>query len=87
MRADEAEKKAILAGKAKLLMESEFFQAIAQSITQEAFARFTASALTEKEVRENAYLLVFAVDLLKNHLQLLINDGKIAERSTHKGND
>lgn len=87
MRADEAEKKAILAGKAKLLMESEFFQTVTHNITQEAFMRFMTSTLTEKEVRENAYLLVFAVDLLKNHLQLLINDGKIVERSTRKGND
>jgi hypothetical protein len=65
--------------RAKILLEDELLNEMLNKIEEDCIREIRSSKMVETEVREKAYNLLTAVDLLKRNLRSVYDTGKMAE--------
>jgi hypothetical protein len=65
--------------RAKLLLEDELLNEMIKRIEDECYREIRSSKLMEGPVREQAYLLLTTVDILRAKLRSVMDTGKMAE--------
>ena len=65
--------------RAKLLLEDELLNELIKKIEDDCYREIRSSKLMEGPVREQAYLLLTTVDILRNKLRSVMDTGKMAE--------
>ena len=65
--------------RAKILLEDELLNEMLKKIEDDCIREIRTSKMVETEVREKAYNLLTAVDLLKRNLRSVYDTGKMAE--------
>jgi hypothetical protein len=65
--------------RAKLLLEDELLNEMLQRIEDDCFREIRVSKLMESPVREQAYLLLTTIDILRAKLRSVMDTGKMAE--------
>jgi hypothetical protein len=65
--------------RAKLLLEDELLNEMLKRIEDDCYREIRSSKLMEGPVREQAYLLLTTVDILRAKLRSVIDTGKMAE--------
>jgi len=65
--------------RAKLLLEDELLNEMLKKIEDDCYREIRASKLMEGPVREQAYLLLTTVDILRAKLRSVMDTGKMAE--------
>ena len=65
--------------RAKLLLEDELLNEMFKKIEDDCFREIRATNVGEGDVRENAYLLLKSIDILKSKLRVVYDTGKMAE--------
>jgi hypothetical protein len=65
--------------RAKLLLEDELLNEMLQRIEDDCFREIRVSKLMEGPVREQAYLLLTTIDILRAKLRSVMDTGKMAE--------
>ena len=65
--------------RAKLLLEDELLVEMLKKIEDDCYREIRASKLMEGPIREQAYLLLTTVDILRSKLRSVMHTGKMAE--------
>jgi hypothetical protein len=65
--------------RAKLLLEDELLNEMLKRIEDDCYREIRSSKLIEGPVREQAYLLLTTVDILRAKLRSVMDTGKMAE--------
>ena len=65
--------------RAKLLLEDELLNELIKKIEDDCYREIRSSKLMEGPVREQAYLLLTTVDILRAKLRSVMDTGKMAE--------
>jgi hypothetical protein len=65
--------------RAKLLLEDELLNELLKRIEDDCYREIRSSKLMEGPVREQAYLLLTTVDILRAKLRSVMDTGKMAE--------
>ena len=65
--------------RAKLLLEDELLNEMLKRIEDDCYREIRSSKLMEGPVREQAYLLLTTVDILRMKLRSVMDTGKMAE--------
>jgi|TARA_R110000868_G_scaffold102016_2_gene280931 hypothetical protein len=65
--------------RAKLLLEDELLNEMLKRIEDDCYREIRSSKLMEGPVREQAYLLLTTVDILRLKLRSVMDTGKMAE--------
>jgi len=65
--------------KAKLLLEDELLNEMLKKIEDDCYREIRNSKLMENPIREQAYLLLTTVDILRAKLRSVMDTGKMAE--------
>jgi hypothetical protein len=65
--------------RAKLLLEDELLVEMLKKIEDDCYRDIRSSKLMEHPVREQAYLLLTSIDLLRTKLRSVMDTGKMAE--------
>ena len=65
--------------RAKLLLEDELLNEMIKRIEDDCYREIRSSKLMEGPVREQAYLLLTTVDILRAKLRSVMDTGKMAE--------
>lgn len=65
--------------RAKLLLEDELLVEMLKKIEDDCYREIRASKLMEGPIREQAYLLLTTVDILRSKLRSVVDTGKMAE--------
>ena len=65
--------------RAKLLLEDELLNEMLKRIEDDCYREIRNSKLMENPVREQAYLLLTTVDILRAKLRSVMDTGKMAE--------
>ena len=65
--------------RAKLLLEDELLNEMLKRIEDDCYCEIRSSKLMEGPVREQAYLLLTTVDILRAKLRSVMDTGKMAE--------
>ena len=65
--------------RAKLLLEDELLNEMLKKIEDDCYREIRSSKLMEGPVREQAYLLLTTVDMLRAKLRSVMDTGKMAE--------
>ena len=65
--------------RAKLLLEDELLNEMLKRIEDDCYREIRSSKLMEGPVREQAYLLLTTVDILRAKLRSVMDSGKMAE--------
>jgi len=65
--------------RAKLLLEDELLNEMLKRIEDDCYREIRSSKLMENPVREQAYLLLTTVDILRAKLRSVMDTGKMAE--------
>ena len=65
--------------RAKLLLEDELLNEMLKRIEDDCYREIRSSKLMEGPVREQAYLLLTTVDILRARLRSVMDTGKMAE--------
>ena len=65
--------------RAKLLLEDELLNEMLKKIEDDCYREIRSSKLIEVPVREQAYLLLTTVDILRAKLRSVMDTGKLAE--------
>jgi hypothetical protein len=65
--------------RAKLLLEDELLNEMLKRIEDDCYREIRSSKLMEGPVREQAYLLLTTVDILRSKLRSVMDTGKMAE--------
>jgi hypothetical protein len=65
--------------RAKLLLEDELLNEMLKKIEDDCYREIRSSKLMEGPVREQAYLLLTTVDILRLKLRSVMDTGKMAE--------
>ena len=65
--------------RAKLLLEDELLNEMLKKIEDDCYLEIRSSKLMEEPIREQAYLLLKTVDILKTKLRSVMDTGKMAE--------
>lgn len=65
--------------RARLLLEDELLVEMLKRIEDDCYREIKSSKLMEGPVREQAYLLLTTVDLLRSKLRSVMDTGKMAE--------
>ena len=65
--------------RAKLLLEDELLNEMLKRIEEDCYREIRSSKLMEGPVREQAYLLLTTVDILRAKLRSVMDTGKMAE--------
>lgn len=65
--------------RAKLLLEDELLNEMLTKIEDDCYREIRSSKLMEGSVREQAYLLLTTIDILRAKLRSVMDTGKMAE--------
>ena len=65
--------------RAKLLLEDELLNEMLKRIEDDCYLEIRSSKLMEEPIREQAYLLLKTVDILRSKLRSVMDTGKMAE--------
>jgi hypothetical protein len=65
--------------RAKMLLEDELLNELIKKIEDDCYREIRSSKLMEGPVREQAYLLLTTVDILRAKLRSVMDTGKMAE--------
>jgi hypothetical protein len=65
--------------RAKLLLEDELLVEMLKKIEDDCYREIRASKLMEGPIREQAYLLLTTIDILRAKLRSVMDTGKMAE--------
>ena len=65
--------------KAKLLLEDELLNEMLKKIEDDCYREIRSSKLMESPIREQAYLLLTTIDILRAKLRSVMDTGKMAE--------
>jgi hypothetical protein len=65
--------------RAKLLLEDELLNEMLKKIEDDCYREIRASKLMEGPIREQAYLLLTTIDILRAKLRSVMDTGKMAE--------
>ena len=65
--------------RAKLLLEDELLNEMLKRIEDDCYSEIRSSKLMEGPIREQAYLLLTTVDILRAKLRSVMDTGKMAE--------
>jgi len=65
--------------RAKLLLEDELLNEMLKKIEDDCYLEIRSSKLMENPIREQAYLLLKTVDILRTKLRSVMDTGKMAE--------
>lgn len=65
--------------KAKLLLEDELLNEMLKKIEDDCYREIRSSKLMEGPIREQAYLLLTTIDILRAKLRSVMDTGKMAE--------
>jgi hypothetical protein len=65
--------------RAKLLLEDELLNEMLKKIEDDCYLEIRSSKLMEEPIREQAYLLLKTVDILRTKLRSVMDTGKMAE--------
>lgn len=65
--------------RAKLLLEDELLNEMLKKIEDDCYLEIRSSKLMEEPIREQAYLLLKTVDILRMKLRSVMDTGKMAE--------
>jgi hypothetical protein len=65
--------------RAKLLLEDELLNEMLKRIEDDCYREIRSSKLMEGPIREQAYLLLTTVDILRAKLRSVMDTGKMAE--------
>jgi hypothetical protein len=65
--------------RAKLLLEDELLNEMLKRVEDDCFREIRTSKLMEGPLREQAYLLLTSIDILKAKLRSVMDTGKMAE--------
>jgi hypothetical protein len=65
--------------RAKLLLEDELLNEMLKRIEDDCYREIRSSKLMENPIREQAYLLLTTVDILRAKLRSVMDTGKMAE--------
>ena len=65
--------------KAKLLLEDELLNEMLKRIEDDCYREIRSSKLMENPIREQAYLLLTTIDILRAKLRSVMDTGKMAE--------
>jgi hypothetical protein len=65
--------------RAKLLLEDELLNEMLKRIEDDCYREIRSSKLMEAPIREQAYLLLTTVDILRAKLRSVMDTGKMAE--------
>ena len=76
---DELEINLARGDRAKLLLEDELLNELIKKIEDDCYREIRSSKLMEGPVREQAYLLLTTVDILRAKLRSVMDTGKMAE--------
>ncbi len=76
---DELEINLARGDRAKLLLDDELLNELIKKIEDDCYREIRASTMMEGPVREQAYMLLKTVDLLRTKLRSVMDTGKMAE--------
>ena len=76
---DELEINLARGDRAKLLLEDELLNEMLKKIEDDCYREIRSSKLMEGPIREQAYLLLTTVDILRAKLRTVLDTGKMAE--------
>jgi hypothetical protein len=65
--------------RAKLLLEDELLVEMLKRIEDDCYREIRSSKLMEGPIREQAYLLLTTIDILRSKLRSVMDTGKMAE--------
>jgi hypothetical protein len=65
--------------RAKLLLEDELLNEMLKRIEDDCYREIRSSKLMEGPIREQAYLLLTTIDILRSKLRSVYDTGKMAE--------
>ena len=65
--------------RAKLLLEDELLNELLKKIEDDCYSEIRGSKLMEAPIREQAYLLLTTIDILRAKLRSVMDTGKMAE--------
>jgi len=65
--------------RAKLLLEDELLNEMLKRVEDDCYREIRSSKLMEGPIREQAYLLLKTVDILRSKLRSVMDTGKMAE--------
>jgi hypothetical protein len=65
--------------KARLLLEDELLNEMLKRIEDDCYREIRSSKLMEGPIREQAYLLLTTIDILRAKLRAVMDTGKMAE--------
>lgn len=65
--------------RAKILLEDELLNEMLNKIEEDCINQIRTSKMVETDVREKAYSLMTAIELLKRNLRSVYDTGKMAE--------
>jgi hypothetical protein len=65
--------------KARLLLEDELLNEMLKRIEDDCYREIRSSKLMEGPIREQAYLLLTTIDILRSKLRAVMDTGKMAE--------
>jgi hypothetical protein len=65
--------------RARLLLEDELLNELIQKIEDDCYREIRSSKLMEGPIREQAYLLLTTIDILRAKLRSVMDTGKMAE--------
>ena len=65
--------------RARLLLEDELLNEMLKKIEDDCYLEIRSSKLMEEPIREQAYLLLKTVDILRSKLRSVMDTGKMAE--------
>lgn len=65
--------------RAKLLLEDELLNEMLKKVEDDCYREIRSSKLMEGPIREQAYLLLTTVDILRAKLRSVMDTGKMAE--------
>jgi hypothetical protein len=65
--------------RAKLLLEDELLNEMLKKIEDDCYREIRSSKLMEGPIREQAYLLLTTIDILRAKLRSVMDTGKMAE--------
>lgn len=69
----------IRAAKAKELLENELLNEAFAKLKEGYFTQLMATNVMQSDVRDKCYLAIRVVDVVRSHLQTVVDSGKIAD--------
>ena len=65
--------------RARLLLEDELLNELLKKIEDDCFSEIRGSKLMDSQVREQSYLLLTTIDILRAKMRSVMDTGKMAE--------